>query len=80
MIDALTEPYVLFGLGTCLLMIVLVFVADYQESKTPPPNNPNRHAREFSASETTQNPGAISSITILATTQCRTVTYQAKKG
>ena len=36
MIDALTEPYVLFGLGTCLLMIVLVFVADYQESKTPP--------------------------------------------
>ena len=36
MIDALTEPFVLFGLSTCLIMIVLMFIADRQNNKKPP--------------------------------------------
>ena len=36
MIDALTEPYVIFGLSTCLIMIVLMFIADRQNNKKPP--------------------------------------------
>ena len=36
MIDALTEPFVLFGLGTCLTMIVIMFIADRQNNKKPP--------------------------------------------
>ena len=36
LIEAITEPYVVFGLSTCLLMIVLMFIADWQDEKKPP--------------------------------------------